>query len=76
MTPFVDAPANPRCLICISTPKAGGAVNVITLPTNEYDLGVAASPACWTTPLSVTKILWPLGGIFERVNVSVLPSPT
>ena len=46
MTPFVEAPANPRCLICISTPIAGGAVKVITLPINEYDLGVAASPAC------------------------------
>ena len=69
MTPLVDAPANPICLICIATPLDGAAEKVNTLSVKVYAV------ICWVTPSNVTSRSLLLGGILDNVKLVVEPSP-
>ena len=69
------APAKPICLTWISSPFAGADVNIKSWLLSEYALALLASLGCWTTPFIVTTILLLLGGVLDKLNSVVLPSP-
>ena len=54
---------------------AGADVNIKSWLESEYALAVVASLECGRTPLIVTTILPLLGGILDKLNSVVLPSP-
>ena len=63
------------CLTWISTPDAGAFENKIPFDDILYAFVPSVSLGCWTTPSRVTRTLVLFGGILERLNSVVVPSP-
>ena len=73
--PLVE-PAKPICLTCISVALAGAVTNVNTFSTTVYALTVpSGSFGYCTTPSIVTNIFRLSGGLFDKLNDTVLPFP-